>query len=168
MKKDYVILNIEKEYPGFTGTEKWILITDLSEKEFLEKHPEETDLWRASVVVSKEMAKVMYQHDFNDRKHLQRSMETEVSMDDPGLELEDLGTQEEIKNIWVEEALDTLPEDQSRRICKHYLSGYSLKEISEDEKVNLYTVRKSIKKGLQHLREYCDVTLSKTEAVQNG
>ena len=34
MEKDYVILNIEKEYPGYTGTEKWLIITDLSEEEF--------------------------------------------------------------------------------------------------------------------------------------
>ncbi len=167
MKNDYVILNIEKEYPGYTGTEKWILATDLSEEEFLTKYPEEAELWMASVVISREMAKVMFRYDFNDRKHLQRSSETEVSTDDMDLEFEDPGAQDEITNIWIREALDALPEDQCRRIRSHYLSGYSIKDIAEEERVNRYTVRKSIKKGLQHLRDYCGVTLSKTEELQD-
>ncbi len=41
MEKDYVILNIEQEYPGFSGTEKWIIITDLSEEEIAKLYPEQ-------------------------------------------------------------------------------------------------------------------------------
>ena len=165
MGKDYVILNIEKEYPGYTGKEKWILATDLSEDEFHVRHPEEAKLWKSSVVISKEMAKVMFRYDFNDWKHLQRSTETEVSLDDMDLEFEDPDTQDEISNIWLREALAILPDDQCRRIRNHFLSGYSIKDIAEGEKVNRYTVRKSIKKGLQHLREYCGVALPKNGGV---
>ena len=40
MKNEYVILNLEKEYPGYTGTEKWMIITDLIEEEFASRYPE--------------------------------------------------------------------------------------------------------------------------------
>lgn len=104
--KDYWIIDVEEEYPGYTGTEKWILITELAEEEFHTRHPEKSDLWKSSVVISKEMAKVMFCYDFNDRKHLQRSMETEDSMDEMELDVEDPGAQDTFLSLWVEEALN--------------------------------------------------------------
>ena len=49
MKKDYVILNIEKEYPGYTGTEKWMIITDLTEDQFSKQYPKEYKRWKKAV-----------------------------------------------------------------------------------------------------------------------
>ena len=55
MEKDYVILSIEKEYPGYTGTEKWMIITDLSEEEFAAIHPEQYSYWNEAVIMSTAM-----------------------------------------------------------------------------------------------------------------
>ncbi|MBR3356029.1 MAG: hypothetical protein IKG47_11910 [Oscillospiraceae bacterium] len=46
MEKEYVILNVEKECPGYTGTEKWMIITDLSEEQFKEAYPEQYPFWK--------------------------------------------------------------------------------------------------------------------------
>ena len=35
---DYRIINLKYEYEGYTGSEKWAIITSLSEKELLEKY----------------------------------------------------------------------------------------------------------------------------------
>ena len=35
---EYRIINLKYEYEGYTGTEKWAIITSLSEKELLEKY----------------------------------------------------------------------------------------------------------------------------------
>ena len=166
--KDYWIIDVEEEYPGYTGTEKWILITELSEEEFHTRHPEKPDLWKSSVVISKEMAKVMFCYDFNDRKHLQRSMETEDSMDEMELDVEDPGAQDTFLSLWVEEALNTLTEDQRRRVSMHYLQGYSFTDIAKAEGVKRNNVRKSVERGLRRLREYCGVTPSKSEVMRNG
>ena len=39
-KCDCKVINLSYEYPGYTGDEKWVIITDLTEKELIEKYDE--------------------------------------------------------------------------------------------------------------------------------
>ena len=50
-------------------------------------------------------------------------------------------------------ALNSLPENQGRRIDEHYLRGKSQRDIAKEEGVNERNVRHSIKKGLAALRK---------------
>ena len=39
-KYECKVINLSYEYPGYTGKEKWAIITDLTEKELIEKYDE--------------------------------------------------------------------------------------------------------------------------------
>ena len=39
-KKEYKALDIKYQYDNYTGTEKWIIISDLSDEELLSKYPD--------------------------------------------------------------------------------------------------------------------------------
>lgn len=39
-KCDCKVINLSYEYPGYTGEEKWAIITDLTEEELIEKYEE--------------------------------------------------------------------------------------------------------------------------------
>ena len=39
-KCDCKVINLSYEYPGYTGKEKWAIITDLTEEELIEKYEE--------------------------------------------------------------------------------------------------------------------------------
>ena len=66
MEKEYVILNVEKEYPGYTGTEKWMIITDLSEEQFAELYPEQYLCWKEAVILNLEMGKEIIRYHNNN------------------------------------------------------------------------------------------------------
>ena len=89
-------------------------------------------------------------------------------MDEMELDMEDPDAQDTLLSLWVEEALNTLTEDQRRRVSMHYLQGYSFTDIAKAEGVKRNNVRKSVDRGLRRLREYCGVTPSKSEAMQNA
>ena len=42
-KCDCKVINLSYEYPGYTGDEKWAIITDLTEKELIEKYHKQYD-----------------------------------------------------------------------------------------------------------------------------
>ena len=157
VKKDYVILNIEQEYPGFTGTEKWMIITDLSEEEFASVHPEQYPCWKEAVIISTTMGVEIARYRCNERKHGWRSRMKETPIEDETLFIEDEKVSEEFSNLWLRSALDTLTPQQRARVTEHYVLGFSEKAIAKHEGVNQSTIHRSIKKAVRNLQKYCDV-----------
>ncbi len=51
-------------------------------------------------------------------------------------------------------ALNSLPENQGRRVEAHYILGKSQREIADSEGVSERNVRHSLKKGLAAMRKY--------------
>lgn len=156
VKKDYVILNIEKEYPGFTGTEKWMIITDLTEKEFSELYPDKYHCWNKAVVVNTEIGKAIVRFKNNDRKQIWRESAGLVSIDEDedALYVEDPDAVASMTRLWIKDAMDTLTDKQKTRIQRYYLLGYSLKEIALAENKSVVTIHKSIQIGLRKMRQY--------------
>ena len=156
MKKDYVILNIEKEYPGYTGTEKWMIITDLTEKEFSELYPDKYRNWNKAVVVNTEIGKAIIEFKNNDRKHEWRELSglVVISEDEESFDAVDPYSSATEMQGWIKDALDTLTDKQKMRVQRYYLLGYSLKEIALAERKSIVTIQKSIQTGLRKMRQY--------------
>lgn len=51
-KCDCKVINLSYEYPGYTGEEKWAIITDLTEEELIEKYEEIISSYRPFIVLS--------------------------------------------------------------------------------------------------------------------
>lgn len=51
-KCDCMVINLSYEYPGYTGEEKWAIITDLTEEELIEKYEEIISSYRPFIVLS--------------------------------------------------------------------------------------------------------------------
>ena len=157
MEKDYVILSIEKEYPGYTGTEKWMIITDLSEEEFAAIHPDQYSYWNEAVIMSTAMGAEIARYRCNERKHEWRSRMKETPIEDEALFIEDKTASDEFSNLWLRSALDILTPQQRARVTEHYVLGFSEKAIARHEGVNQSTVHRSIKKAVRNLQKYCDI-----------
>ena len=165
MEKDYVILNIEKEYPGYTGTEKWLIITDLTEEQFAESYPEQYPCWKEAVIMSTTMGVEIARYRCNERKHNWRSQMKETAIELEDLFIEDEKASDEISNLWLREALDTLTPQQRARVTEHYILGLSENAIARYEGTNQSTVHRSIKKAIRKLQMYCNV---REEAMVNA
>ena len=157
MERDYIVLKLDAEYPGYTGTEKWMIITDLAEEQFAGLYPDDHWIWKKAVVVSKEIGAEILRYRVNENKHRRRILRQEDPFGEEALEIEDEKVSEEFSNLWLRDALDALPPDQRRRVTKHYIQGFSEKAIAGSEGVNQSTVHRSIKKGIKNLQKYSDV-----------
>ena len=168
MEKDYVILNIEQEYPGFTGTEKWMIITDLSEEEFAVSYPEKYPCWKEAVIMSVEMGKEVLRHHCNEWKHAKRKVRNEVPLDNVVISITPKSDTEAEPNKWLYDALKDLTEIQRRRVILHCAHGFSVKDIAEHEKCSEAAVRMSIYAALKKLREKAPKMPDKGGSLRNA
>ena len=161
MEKEYVILNIEKEYPGYTGTEKWMIITDLSEEQFAELYPEQYLCWKDAVIMTIEMGKEIIRYHNNDRKHEIRNanvfpLERIGCVHDKKIARADV-----IKNPVLKAALKNVTETQARRIIGVYVEGMTQQEVADIEECSVPAVCRSIKRGLKQMNKYMVSTAAK-------
>ena len=151
MKKDYVVLNLEKEYPGYTGTEQWLIITDYGFSHLEILFPELKPYLTSSVVIGTDIGKAIIRYKNNDRKH-DRHMECVglqvESFDNGPIAQQDNG----LKNEWLKKAVLDLPDIQRRRVWLFYCEGYSEEEIAKMEKVSKQAVSESLQRGITNLK----------------
>lgn len=67
------LINLKYEYQGYTGTEKWAVVSELSEKELFEKYPDVISRYTPCVLLSVEQGEVIAEAKRNDDKYEKRS-----------------------------------------------------------------------------------------------
>lgn len=161
MEKDYVILNVEKEYPGYTGTEKWMIITDLSEEQFAELYPEQYLCWKEAVILNLEMGKEIIRYHNNNRKHEIRNAGMIPFEEMEAVPAKVVVRDDEIRDPALKAALKNTTETQSRRIVGAYVNGYTKQEIADAEKCSVQAVSQSIKRGLEKMNKHMTANAAK-------
>lgn len=167
--KECILLDPEKEYPGYTGCEKWFIVTDLSEDEFERKYRVFLFKLRPYLLVDKSflVARSTYRRNYN--KHKMRAYRTEdifgyvdstTEIHNKELVVNSLFVEYETreKAREIESALDSLTETQKRRIIMRFYECRTYEEIAETEGVSINAVIDSIERGLTILRK-TNVTL---------
>ena len=151
MRKEYWIRDLRKEYPGYTGDEKWMIITDLTEEMLMERE-ETREILHCSVVVSYGMGKAMRKFEDSERKHSRRKKTHEISLECLNPEDEYVAAIADTDISWLSDLLDELPDKQKRRIRCRFIEGMTVKEIAEKERCSRQSVSGSIRHGLRTLR----------------
>ena len=178
--KDCKLINLKYEYTGYTGQEKWAIITELSEEELQKIYPDIISRYTPFVLLSMAQGVVIEDARRNDDKYEKRAKRTfdvygyEDDMteqfhkelltffEDPfeKAESERLAEekerlrQEEIKKVRL--TLNLLKPKQRDRLIKVVLLGMSSRKIAKEEGVNYSVVDKSIaaaKKNFKRIYE---------------
>lgn len=178
--KDCKLINLKYEYTGYTGQEKWAIITELSEEELQKKYPDIINRYTPFVLLSMAQGVVIEDARRNDDKYEKRAKRTFdvygyeddmteqfhkellTSFEDPfeKAESERLAEekerlrQEEIKKVRL--TLNLLKPKQRDRLIKVVLLGMSSRKIAKEEGVNYSVVDKSIaaaKKNFKRIYE---------------
>ena len=76
-KRECKVLNLRYEYEGYTGTEHWALVSELSEKELFEKYPDEIRKYIPFVLLSVEQGEVIREYNRNEDKFKKRRQNNE-------------------------------------------------------------------------------------------
>ena len=71
-KKDCKVINLEIEYEGYIGEERYAIITDLSEEELDSKYQEELSKYRPFIILSRAMGLAIREHQRNNEKFRKR------------------------------------------------------------------------------------------------
>ena len=70
---DCEVIETQYEYPHYTGVEKWIIITDLTEEELNNKYGKQIAPLRPFIVLSRSFGEVRDAFRRNEKKHYTKS-----------------------------------------------------------------------------------------------
>ena len=161
---DCEVIETQYEYPHYTGVEKWIIITDLSEEELNNKYGKQIAPLRPFIVLSRSFGEVRDAFRRNEKKHQMRatrhghafdySEETEEHHSEIATpDTESIYLQEETY-AELRAAIMTLEDTQKKRIIKYFFYGKTYKEIANEEGVSFQAVAKSIDNAVKKLRNF--------------
>lgn len=158
-KRDCRIVNMKREYPGYTGEILWLVVSRLSEQQIEEMYTAEIKLFSPYIYMTEEAFAPIIDYKSNDRKNELRAKKMDIySYEDDIFEAyhPELIINPFEQEDWGElhEAIAMLPEVQRRRIIKRYFDDMSVVQIAEEEGSTRQAVNKSITAALQFLKNF--------------
>lgn len=154
------VVNMRKEYPGYTGEIKWIIVSDLEETQLRELFPKEIHEHSPYVYMTRQEFRPIVESHSNERKHEMRmassydayayedgvfeSFHPELVVHPfDGLDYEEIHI-----------AISKLSSPHRERIIKKFFHGMTIIEIASEEGTTKQAVSKSINKSLALLKKY--------------
>ena len=167
-KKECKVLSLAKEYPGYVGYEKYMILTDLSKEELVHMYSVLLKNYEPYVLGSMQLYSPIYDYKKNEDKFEKRNtrntISIEVDSDDEqtfsSLQVEDdllssvIKSDNEELNDHVWKALRKLPEVQRRRLIKWAIEGKTLLEIAKDEGVSKQMIGKSVQAAKENFNKH--------------
>ena len=161
-KLECEVVNLSYEYPSYTGTEKFGIITRLSEKELNEKYAKIIEQYVPFILLPFEMSDARREYIQNQTKYAMRRIRSEsiFGFDDETEALHSELICNNLENDYINEcdiqalrsAIKTLTEIQRRRIELYFFQGLSMRDIAACESVDVSNVKRSIDAGLKKMK----------------
>lgn len=165
------VINLQYEYEGYDGEEKWAIVTELSKQDLLEKYPEIVGAYVPFVLLSVAQGEAIHIFNQNEDKFRKRKNNNEdVFGYDEGLtelfHLEVLSLdyweekdEEERKGLhdemvaFIVKAVEDLKPIQRSRLKASFFDGKTTREIAEEEGVSHTAVVHSINAAIKNLKK---------------
>lgn len=172
--KDCKVINIRYEYEGYSGTERYIIASCLTEKEIWNKYPKQAKLYAPFVKVDLSFIEVRQKYLNNEDKFCKRAKRTQdiFNFDDTAavfhkellvndFVLESINEEKEWELLsTLYKAFDTLTEKQKSRVVKYYVKDKTLRDIAEEENVKYQTINESLEEAIKKLKKFFQNTLT--------
>lgn len=167
--KECTILDTKKEYPAYTGKEKYFIVTSLSESELKRKYKGIVELFAPYLVLNKSFIDARADFKRNEDKHKKRAErtediygyvdgETEIFHKELVVEelFEDFITSIQIDSIY--KAAEMLPQIQKERFFMYYIYGISKRKIAEMQGVSHTAVNRSLELAVQTIKSILNIS----------
>ena len=185
-KEDCTIINLETEYPGYTGDVKYLVLTDLPEEEIEDKYGEILCGYRPYITWRKS-AMLEIKNDFqrNEDKHAKRAARKEESdwdgtSQEQGSRLTkayDEGFEEKMEEAAcafeqetaIRRAFMSLSDRQKKRIWLRAGFSFTYEQIGKIEGINAKNAWKSIGAAIESLKKNYEKNIREisSEGVKN-
>lgn len=172
------LINLQYEYTGYMGQERWAIITELSEEDLFTKYPDVVNRYIPFVLMSVAQGEVIYESKRNDDKYDKRNKRTIdaygyeddisqlfhkeliVPYIDP-IEAEENARLDEKRKMQrnieiakVRKVLSMLQPIQKQRLLKHIIEGKTVREIAREEGTYHSSVTKSINAAIKNFKKF--------------
>lgn len=156
------VIEMRYEYPRYTGTEKYGIITKLSADELSDKYGELLGQYKPYIWLSSDFGAIRQKYRRNENKHHMRLSRGNIfSIDDEFEEhhfeyaVDDCADTAlaEIQNEKLWEGINSLDEKQRRRLIAYFVDGKTYREIAELEGVDHKAVLRSVEAALRKLKK---------------
>ncbi len=171
-KSECKVINLKYEYEGYIGEEQWAIVSELTEKELLEKYPDIVSHYIPFVLLSIEQGKAVYEFRRNESKFYKRSLNNEDAF---GYDDELIGvfhsevfvpdfveqqiTEEyeenryQLKMKLLDKALSSLTEKQYKYLIARYVANKSAREIAKEEGVSHQAIEKHLNTAIKKVKK---------------
>ncbi len=170
-KKDCKILSLAKEYPGYVGYEKYMILTDLTKDELNQKYSVLLNNYKPYMIGSSQLYSPIADYEKNEDKFEKRNARNTISIcvdEDAdntfeslqvGDYLTELSEQQDAdeKRRLIHTALGTLTDSQRRRLLMWAIDGMTEEEIAMREGSS----QQAISKNLDKARKKIELIFSK-------
>lgn len=168
-KEECKLINLKYEYPGYTGIEKWLIITDLSEGTLIDTYKGIIEKYKPYILMTKEQGAAITSFDSNEKKHYERNLNLcdMYGYEDDTFEtyhpemICDFFNEYYHKYDDLQEALIEVKPLIKKRIYKYYFLGYSYTEIAYEENVSVGAVKNSIERTLKQMKIFINKNMLK-------
>ena len=175
---DCKLINLRYGYHGYTGTEKWAIVTELAEEELWVKYPDVIRRYTPFILLSMAQGEVIDESYRNNDKYEKRAKRTidvygyedDISEQfhrelitpfvDPFEQAEEERIEEEKEQLRqleiakVRKVLEMLKPVQRERLIKAILLGMSSRKIAKEEGVYYSVVDKSIAAARKNFKKF--------------
>lgn len=153
------VIKLESEYDGYTGEERYAIITDLSKSELHKRYSSQLKNLKPYVVLTKEMGQAIKDMGQNEDKFLHRYLRGDIyitccdrdeatiralTVEDEQTRQEKSLAEQQLEDIY-KKALDSATPQQRRYWILHFINGFSFTEIAAKEGKSIPTVFSSCK-----------------------
>lgn len=167
-KKDCKVINLNKEYPEYTGNEQYALISELTEKEIISMYSEQIIKYIPFLVLPKEFGEARSTYLKNEDKYRKRKIRTESIFGiDEKTEICHREFQvDDILTVIIKESealsekqrlfkgIQNLTDIQRERLIMHCVQGMTEREIAKELGKGKTTIHESIESALNYLRKF--------------
>ena len=157
------VINLRYEYDGYIGNEQWAIISELTEKEILEKYRPIVSDYIPFIVLTPAFGEVRDEYRRNEKKHYMRSVRGHCYALDEDFENhhsefaystfeEDVLQEEQIQAL--RKAILRLTPMQKQHLEKYFFDGKNLRQIAAEEGKSYATIYESYESALKKLKKF--------------
>lgn len=156
------VINLKYEYDDYTGNEQWAIISELTEKEILEKYCSIVSEYIPFIVLTPAFGDVRDEFRRNEKKHYMRSVRGHCYALDEDFEnhhsefaynsFEEDVLQDELIQA-LRKAILQLTPTQKQCLEKYFFDGKNLRQIAAEEGKSYSTVYESYESALKKLKK---------------
>ena len=153
--QECTVIELKYEYPGYTGIEKYAIVSSLSQKEIETRFPEQARSYSPFLVLDISFLDVRRDYRNNNKKYEMRSIRSESVFG-----FNDSDTETHHKEIYVE-AIKQLTDKERDRLIDYFYNDKTLTEIGDKVGCSPRAVKYSIDSAIKKIQTFFDSLLQK-------